>query len=51
MRFVVTDGARAVPVEYNGVLPALFREGQGVVAIGAMDGSGTFVRQRSAGQA
>ena len=42
VRFVVTDGARAVPVDYDGVLPALFREGQGVVATGAMDARGTF---------
>jgi cytochrome c-type biogenesis protein CcmE len=42
VRFVVTDGARTVPVNFEGVLPALFREGQGVVATGAMDGSGTF---------
>ena len=41
-RFVVTDGQKAVPVSYRGVLPALFREGQGVVALGALDGSGTF---------
>ena len=43
VRFVVTDGARAVPVDFEGVLPALFREGQGVVALGAMNGAGTFV--------
>ena len=42
VRFVVTDGARAVPVNFEGVLPALFREGQGVVATGALDGTGTF---------
>jgi cytochrome c-type biogenesis protein CcmE len=42
VRFAVTDGAHTVPVDYNGVLPALFREGQGVVALGAMDSSGTF---------
>ena len=41
--FMVTDGKGTVPVEYNGVLPALFREGQGVVALGAMNGHGTFV--------
>jgi cytochrome c-type biogenesis protein CcmE len=41
--FAVTDGKQTVPVEYNGVLPALFREGQGVVALGALNGSGTFV--------
>jgi cytochrome c-type biogenesis protein CcmE len=41
--FVVTDGKSTLPVEYNGVLPALFREGQGVVALGAMNRQGTFV--------
>ena len=29
-------------VRFHGVLPALFREGQGVVALGAIDESGTF---------
>jgi cytochrome c-type biogenesis protein CcmE len=42
VRFTVTDGAHAVPVDYNGVLPALFREGQGVVAEGALSETGTF---------
>jgi cytochrome c-type biogenesis protein CcmE len=42
VQFAVTDGKRAVPVRYEGVLPALFREGQGVVALGALDGTGTF---------
>jgi len=42
VRFVVTDGAQTVPVNFEGVLPALFREGQGVVATGALDSSGTF---------
>lgn len=42
IRFVVTDGRRSVPVEFAGVLPALFREGQGVVAMGNLDDSGTF---------
>jgi len=40
--FVITDGANRVPVHYEGVLPALFREGQGVVAMGSLDGRGTF---------
>src|SRR5690349_6088439 len=31
VRFVVTDTVKAVPVSYNGQLPDLFREGQGVV--------------------
>jgi cytochrome c-type biogenesis protein CcmE len=39
--FHVTDGAGTVPVSYRGVLPSLFREGQGVVVEGAMQG-GTF---------
>jgi cytochrome c-type biogenesis protein CcmE len=42
VRFRVTDGKSSVPADFNGVLPALFREGQGVVATGAMDG-GTFI--------
>ena len=40
--FEVTDGAHEIPVVYQGVLPDLFREGQGVVAEGALDGSGLF---------
>ncbi len=40
--FAVTDGRAAVPVVFTGVLPDLFREGQGVVAIGAMGGDGVF---------
>ncbi len=51
VRFVVTDGAHAVTVDYNGVLPALFREGQGVIAEGALDTGGTFQADRSVGQA
>ena len=39
--FHVTDGAGTVPVSYRGVLPSLFREGQGVVVEGAMQ-DGTF---------
>jgi cytochrome c-type biogenesis protein CcmE len=42
IRFDVTDGNRDVVVAYQGVLPDLFREGQGVVAEGALDGAGQF---------
>jgi len=42
VRFEVTDGKSELPVRYQGVLPDLFREGQGVVAEGTLDGSGTF---------
>ena len=42
VRFEVTDGSRDIAVAYQGVLPDLFREGQGVVAEGALNGSGVF---------
>lgn len=41
--FVVTDTLKDVPVTYTGVLPDLFREGQGVVAEGKLTPSGLFV--------
>ena len=40
--FVVTDGRARVPVTFEGVLPALFREGQGVVAMGRLDDARVF---------
>jgi cytochrome c-type biogenesis protein CcmE len=42
VRFEVTDGKHGIAVSYQGVLPDLFREGQGVVAEGALDASGVF---------
>jgi cytochrome c-type biogenesis protein CcmE len=42
VHFKVTDGNRELPVDYQGVLPDLFREGQGVVAEGVLDGAGIF---------
>lgn len=42
VRFIVTDFKHEIPVSYTGVLPDLFREGQGVVAHGKML-DGTFV--------
>jgi len=42
VHFEVTDGKRSVPVAYQGLLPDLFREGQGVVAEGALDSGGVF---------
>jgi cytochrome c-type biogenesis protein CcmE len=42
IRFQVTDGNHVVAVAYQGVLPDLFREGQGVIAEGALDTSGVF---------
>lgn len=43
VRFNVTDLKHEVPVMYNGVLPDLFREGQGVVAHGRLQPDGVFV--------
>jgi cytochrome c-type biogenesis protein CcmE len=40
--FQVADGSATLPVSYRGILPDLFREGQGVVAEGALDSSGVF---------
>ena len=42
VRFVVTDNANKVNVEYTGILPDLFQEGQGVIAQGRMN-NGVFV--------
>ncbi len=41
--FTVTDTIGTVPVTYTGILPDLFREGQGVGAEGAFAGGGLFV--------
>ena len=43
IRFEVTDGKADVPVQYQGIVPDLFREGQGVVAEGKLDPNGLFV--------
>lgn len=40
--FSVTDGNATVKVAYSGILPDLFREGQGVVAEGALQPDGVF---------
>ena len=41
--FRVTDNARDVPVRYTGIVPDLFREGQGVIAEGRFDARGVFI--------
>ena len=43
VRFEVTDTLKKLPVTYEGVLPDLFREGQGVVAEGLLDAHGVFI--------
>ncbi len=43
VRFLVTDRFTTTPVEFEGILPDLFREGQSVVTTGTLRGDGTFV--------
>ena len=43
LRFAVTDNAKSIKVSYHGVLPDLFREGEGVVAEGQLQADGSFV--------
>ena len=43
VRFTVTDTHKTVPVVYRGLLPDLFREGQGVIAEGSLGADGVFV--------
>ena len=43
VRFAVTDTASTIPVTYTGILPDLFREGQGVVTEGRLGPDGVFV--------
>lgn len=46
VQFMVTDNKTSVPVIYSGILPDLFREGQGVVAEGRIDSDGVFQANR-----
>ena len=43
IRFAVTDNAHRVKVQYTGILPDLFAEGQGVIAQGRLNPEGEFV--------
>ena len=43
VHFGLTDTAKEIPVMYSGILPDLFREGQGIVAHGRLDEAGVFV--------
>jgi cytochrome c-type biogenesis protein CcmE len=42
IKFLVTDGANEIPVAYQGIVPDLFREGQGIVAEGRVEPGRTF---------
>ena len=46
IRFDITDGAAMVPVEYSGILPDLFAEGEAAVVDGKLDEQGTFFATR-----
>jgi len=41
--FRVTDGAKAITIIYQGILPDLFREGQGIVALGRVNADGVLI--------
>src|SRR5690606_39339792 len=43
VEFVVHDGAAEVAMRYRGILPDLFREGQGIVALGRLNADGVLV--------
>jgi len=43
VKFDLTDGAEVVALEYSGILPDLFREGQGIVAMGKLNENKVFV--------
>lgn len=45
VHFLVTDNAKTVAVVYTGILPDLFREGQGVIAQGKMSSDGVFLAE------
>ncbi|OAI11449.1 cytochrome c biogenesis protein CcmE [Methylomonas lenta] len=45
VRFKLSDFSKEVTVEYSGILPDLFREGQGIVAKGRLDNRGVFVAE------
>ena len=46
VRFITTDYHSEVPVQYTGILPDLFREGQGIVVEGQIDRAGIFQASR-----
>jgi cytochrome c-type biogenesis protein CcmE len=43
IRFAVTDGTSDIQVHYQGIVPDLFREGQGVIAEGKLEPNGSFI--------
>jgi len=45
VQFDLTDNTETMTVEYTGILPDLFREGQGIVAMGSLQANGQFIAQ------
>ena len=45
VKFDVTDNTEIMTIEYTGILPDLFREGQGIVAMGRLQEDGSFIAQ------
>jgi len=46
VEFALTDNGETIPVRYTGILPDLFREGQGTVSVGKLDSDGVFVAKK-----
>lgn len=46
VQFVVTDLTQQIVVKYHGILPDLFRDGQGVIALGKLDASNIFIAEQ-----
>ena len=46
VQFDLTDNGETVPVRYTGILPDLFREGQGTVSVGSLNSDGVFVAKK-----
>lgn len=45
MSFDLTDNEKTVTVNYSGILPDLFREGQGIIAMGVLNSQGEFIAE------
>jgi len=46
VEFELTDNGESIPVQYTGILPDLFREGQGTVSVGKLDENGVFIANK-----
>lgn len=46
VEFELTDNGESVPVRYTGILPDLFREGQGTVSVGKLNSDGVFIASK-----